>query len=114
MMRHSRPHSCVERLVRATLGVLVSLWLGITGLQVVAGGKPEALLVATFDRFGRADAFQHLNDVSMLFCRVHSFLVLLAITAARSRWTDVLSVFMIGSVITLAIARVALCSELSP
>jgi hypothetical protein len=103
-----------SRLVRATLGVLVSLWLGITGLQVVAGRKPDALLVATFGRFGRADAFEHLNDVSMLFWWVHLFLVLIAIAAARCRRTDVQSVFMIGPVITLAIARVARCSELSP
>jgi hypothetical protein len=82
---------------------LVVLWLGLSGLLVVARGDPEAWLRATFGRYGRADAFEHLNGVSFLFWLVHSSLVLTAIVAARYRRSDVLAVLLIGPVIGLAI-----------
>jgi hypothetical protein len=88
----------------ATLTALVSLWLGLSGLLVVTRGKPEAFLAATFGPFGRADAFEHLNGVSILVWSVHSFLVLIAIAATRYRRADVVAVLMIGPVIASAIA----------
>ena len=87
----------------AALGALVVLWFGLSGLLVVARGDPEALLRTTFGRHGRADAFEHLNGISVLFWLVHSSLVLTAIAAARYRQSDVLAVLLIGPVIALAI-----------
>jgi hypothetical protein len=87
----------------AALGVLVSLWIFLSGLLVVTRGKPEAFLVTTFGRFCRPDAFEHLNGVSTIFWLIHSSLVLAAIAAARRRRKDVLVVLMIGPVITSAI-----------
>jgi len=86
-----------------TLAALVSLWLGLSGLLVVSRGKPEAFLATTFGRFGRADAFENLNDVAILVWSVHSLLVLIAIAATRYRRTDVLAVLMIGPVIAASI-----------
>ena len=88
----------------ATLAVLVSLWLGLSGLLVVTRGKPEAFLATTLGRFGRAGAFEHLNGVSILVWSVHSFLVVIAIAATRYRRTDVVAVLVIGPVIALVIA----------
>jgi hypothetical protein len=88
----------------ATLGVLVSLWLGLSGLLVVARGNPETFLATTFGRFSRADAFEHLNGVSIVLWSVHSSLVLIAIAATWCRRTDVLAVLTIGPLIALAIA----------
>ncbi len=88
----------------ATLGVLVSLWLGLSGLLVGARGKPEAFLATTFGRFARADAFEHLNGVLIFLWSVHSSLVLIAILATRYRRTDVLAVLTIGPIIASAIA----------
>ena len=88
----------------ATLAVLVALWFGLSGLLFVTRGKPEAFLATTFGRFGRADAFEHLNGISILLWPVHSFLVLTAIAATRCRRTDVVAVLMIGPVIAVAIA----------
>jgi len=87
----------------ATVGVLVSLWLGLSGLLAVSRGKPEAFLATTFGRFGRADAFEHLNGVAILIWSVHSILVLIAIAATRYRRTDVLAVLMIGPVFAASI-----------
>ena len=88
----------------ATVGVLVSLWLGLSGLLIVARGKPEAFLVTTFGRFSHDDAFRHLNGVTVDLWWLHSFLVVIAIAAARYRQTDVLTVLMIGPVMASAIA----------
>ena len=88
----------------ATLAVLVLLWLGLSGLLVVTRGKPEAFLATTLGRFGRLDAFEHLNGVSILVWSVHSFLVLIAIAATRYRRADVVAVLMIGPAIASAIA----------
>jgi hypothetical protein len=88
----------------ATQGVLVSVWLGLSGLLVVARGNPEAFLATTFGRFSRDDAFEHLNRVLIGLWSVHSFLVLIAITATWHRRTDVLAVLIIGPVLALAIA----------
>jgi len=88
----------------AALGLLVSLWIGLSGLLIVTRGKPEAFLVTKFGRFCRADAFEHLNDVSISFWLIHSSQVLAAIAATRRRRTDVLVVLMVGPVIASAIA----------
>ena len=79
------------------------MWFGLSGLLVVARGDPEAFLRTAFGRYGRADAFEHLNGVLVLFWLVHSSLVLTAIAAARYRRSDVLAVLLIGPVIALAI-----------
>jgi hypothetical protein len=86
------------------LGILVSLWLGLSGLLVVARGKPEAFLVTTFGRFSRDDAFDNLDDVTVGLWWLHSFLVLVVILATWYRRNDVLIVLMSGPVIALAIA----------
>jgi hypothetical protein len=86
------------------LGVLVSLWFGLSYLLVVARGNLEAFLATFFGRFSRDDAFEHLNGVSIDFWWVHSFLVLVVILATWYRRTDVLVVLMIGPVIALSIA----------
>jgi len=88
----------------ATMGVLVSLWLGLSGLLVVAWGKPEAFLATTFGRFAQADAFEHLDGVLIFLWSVHSILVLIAILATRYCRTDVLAVLMIAPIIASAIA----------
>jgi hypothetical protein len=87
----------------AALGALVVLWFGLSGLLVVGRGDPEAFLRATFGRHGRADAFEHLNGISVLFWLVHSSLVLTAIAAARYRRSDVLAVLLIGPLIAMVI-----------
>jgi hypothetical protein len=91
----------------ATLGVLVSLWLCLSGFLVVARGNPEAFLVRTVGRFARDDAFENLNGVLNHFWLLHSSLFLIAILAAWHRRTDVLIVLMIGPVIASALALVA-------
>jgi hypothetical protein len=88
------------------LGILVSLWLGLSGLLVVARGKPEAFLVTTFGRFSRDDAFDNLDDVTLGFWWAHSCLVLIVILATWCRRTDILFVLMSGPIIALAITAV--------
>jgi hypothetical protein len=88
------------------LGILVSLWLGLSGLLVVARGKPEAFLVTTFGRFSRDDAFDNLDDVTVGFWWAHSSLVLVVILATWCRRTDILFVLMSGPIIALAISAV--------
>ncbi len=83
----------------ATLGVLITLWLGLSGLLVVTRGQPETFLAASFGRFSRRDAYEHLNAISIVAWSLHSSLVLTAIAATRYRRTDVLIVLMIGPVI---------------
>ena len=82
----------------------MSLWLGLSGLLVVARGEPEAFLLATFGRFCRDDAFENLNRVSVVFWWLHSLLVVVAIAATWYRRTDVLTVLMIGPALALVIA----------
>jgi hypothetical protein len=98
----------MARIARAwhfvTLGLLVSLWLGISCLLVVARGNPEAFLLRNFGRFSRADAFEHLNGISVALWWVHSFLVVVAILATRCRRKDVLAVLTIGPIMALAFA----------
>ncbi len=89
-----------------TLGVLAALWLGLSGLLVVARGKPEAFLVTALGRFSRPDAFENLNGVTVALSCVHSFLLAIAIAAVRYRRTDVLAVLMVGPVIASAIALI--------
>jgi hypothetical protein len=86
------------------LGVLVSLWIGLSGLLLIAWGKPEAFLATTFGRFSRADAFEHLDGVLILLWLLHSALVVTAIAAARHQRVDVLCVLTIGPVIAAAMA----------
>jgi hypothetical protein len=43
----------------AVLGVLVSLWIGLSGLLLIAKERPEAFIATTFGRFSRADLFEH-------------------------------------------------------
>jgi hypothetical protein len=83
------------------LTALVSLWLALTGLLFVSWGNPEAFLLGRFGRYSRSDAFVHLNPILPFFWFVHSSMLLMAIAAARSRRTDVLTVLLIGPVITL-------------
>ena len=86
----------------AALAALVVLWLGLSGLLVVARGDPKP---GSGDprppRPGRTS--QHLNGISVLFWLVHSSLILTAIAAARYGRSDVLAVLLIGPVIALAI-----------
>jgi hypothetical protein len=87
-----------------TLGLLVLLWLTLSGLLVVARDRPEALLKAAFGRFSRDDAFEHLDGISVVLWWLHSFLVLVAILAIRYRRKDVLVVLLIGPIIALGFA----------
>ena len=90
----------------ATLALLVSIWIGLTGLLVVSRGKPEAFLVRTLGGFSMPDAFKHLNECSTLAWSLHSILVLVAMAAKRYGRTDVLTVLMIGPVIAASIVLV--------
>ena len=85
------------------LGAIFSLWLGHTGLLIVAYGNLETYLHEAI-RPSRQDAFFALNRVSALFWVVHSSLALTAVVAARSRRSDVLAVLLIGPAIGLAIS----------
>jgi hypothetical protein len=80
---------------------LVLLWLGLSALLLVARGDPEAALRGAFGRHPRADAFAHLDRISIYFWTAHTSLALVAIAAARSRRGDVLTVLLIGPVIAL-------------
>ena len=98
----------LARIARAwhfvTLGLLVSLWLGLSCLLVISRGNPEAFLLRNFGRLSRDDAFEHLNGISVTLWLVHSFLVLVAILATWCRRKDVLIVLMIGPIMALAFA----------
>lgn len=83
------------------LATLVSLWLTLTGLLLVARGNPEAFLLRNLGHYSRADAFEHLNSGLPFFWFAHSTLVLMAIEAARFRRTDMLMVLLIGPAIAL-------------
>ncbi len=85
------------------LGAIFSLWLGHTGLLIVAHGDLETYLHEAI-RHSRQDAFSDLNRVSALFWVVHSSLALTAVVAARSCRSDVLAVLLIGPAIGLAIS----------
>ena len=87
-----------------TLGLLVSLWLGLSCLLVVARGNPEAFLLRNLGRFSRDDAFEYLNGISVTLWCVHSSLVLVAILAIRCQRKDVLVVLIIGPIMGLAFA----------
>jgi hypothetical protein len=82
---------------------LVLLWLGLSALLLVARGDPEAALRGAFGRQARADAFDHLNGISIYFWSMHTSLTLVAIAAARSRRSDVLKVLLIGPIIALTV-----------
>src|ERR1700679_710109 len=87
-----------------TLGLLVLLWLGLSGLLVLARGRPEALLTTAFRRFSRDHSLEYLDGVSVDFCWVHSFLVVVGSIAIGCRRNDVLVVLMIGPIMALAFA----------
>jgi hypothetical protein len=86
------------------LAALVSFWLGLSGLLLVARGDPETFLRTTLGHFSRPDAFEHISGVSICLWVVHSSLVTLAIAAAWRRRPDVLVVILIGPVIALMIS----------
>ena len=88
----------------ATLGALVLLWFGLSGLLIVARGDPETFLRTTLRGYSRPDAFRFLNGILVLFWLVHSPLVLIATAAARFRRSDVLTVLLIGPAISLVIS----------
>ncbi len=90
------------------LGVLFFLWFGLFGLLIFAHGDLEAFLHKTF-RHSRRDAFYDLNRLSVLFWVVHSFLTITAVSAVRSRRSDLLAVLLIGPAIGLAISL--LCQQ---
>jgi hypothetical protein len=88
----------------AVLGLLVACWLGLSGLLIVAGSKPEALLAKTFGSISRNDAFHDLDGVSIALWWAHSCLVSIALAAIGAGRTDVLTVLMIGPVIAALIS----------
>ncbi len=86
------------------LGVLISLWFGLSGLLIIAHGDLEAFLYETLRHNSRRDAFYDLNRISVLFWVVHSSLTMTAVAAVRSRRSGVLAVLLIGPAIGLAIS----------
>ncbi len=90
----------------ATVGVLVSLWLGLSGLLIAARGNPKVFLTKMLGRFSRSEAYQHLNASLIGFWCMHSLLVLIAILASAHLRTDVLAVVTIGPIIGSAMALV--------
>ena len=66
----------------ATIGLLVLLWLGLSGLLIAARGNPEVFLTTMLRRISRADAYQRLNGGLIAFWCMHSLLVLIAILAS--------------------------------
>lgn len=87
----------------AVVGVAILAWIVLSDLLLIARGDPETLLHSTFGRFSRADTFGHLNGILAVFWPAHSFLVVVALAAARSRRSDVLTVLLVGPVIALAV-----------
>jgi hypothetical protein len=87
-----------------TLGALLLLWVALSLLLVVSRGAPETFLRASFAGLGRPDAFHHLNRAAVCFWVAHSCLVLAALSAIRSRRSDVLVVLLFGPTMALMIA----------
>jgi hypothetical protein len=86
-----------------TLAVLVFVWLSLSGLLLVSWGNPEVFLRRALGRYSRADTFEFLNGISVLFWLVHSALLLVGIAAARARRSDVVTVLLIGPAIAVII-----------
>ena len=101
-MRH------LDRLRKAwlfvTLAVLVAAWLLLSVVLIVTRGDPEALLTAWFGRLSRTDAFNGVNDVTLLVWCAHTCLTPTAIAASRWHRTDVIVILQVGPLIALAIA----------
>jgi len=90
----------------AAVALLISFWLGLTGLLIASWGQPEAFLLKTFGRFSRDDAFEHLNGIAVIAWAVFSVLVLIAMATTRYGRPDVLAVLMIGPVIAASIVLI--------
>ncbi len=91
------------------LGVLFSLWFGLSGLLVIARGDVEAFFHKSFRHNSRRDAFYDLNRTYVLFWIFHSSLTITAVAAVRSRRSDVFAVLPIGPAIGLSIG--VLCQQ---
>jgi hypothetical protein len=85
------------------LGVLLLIWVGLSGLLVVSRGDPETFLRTALAASSRPDAFNDLSRTMVSFWVVHTCLFLAALSTIWSRRPDVLAVLLIGPSIGLGI-----------